>query len=475
MKSRPALLALLVLLWSPTGLARDDATLETRIEALVAKAELGGTLGIHVIKLSDGKTLYAKNSTTPLNPASNLKLLTAAAALRRLGPEFRMWTGFYGHLRAGQVAELVVRGYGDPSLRRVDLIAVADDMKAKGVTRVQRIVIDGSYFDAQVLPPAFDQQPDEASSFRAAISAIAVDRNAYVLSVRPGAKVGAPASVSVWADGYIKVDSRVSTVALGRIKVQAEQVATPDRRLKLTVRGTLPKSRGVFETRRRVDDPLAYAGHAIAKALSEAGIGGPKTVAFGTGKEGLPLLAAQRSRPLSQVLYSVGKWSDNFAAEMLVKVMGTEAGRPGSSQNGVEVIVEALQELGVSVEGLTLVNGSGLFVGNEVAPFHITQTLRAMHGDSTLSSEYIAHLSIAGIDGTLSKRLTDLPRSRMVRAKTGTLADVIALSGYVFGESSGDHIAFSLLLNGIKGHQREARDLADNIVRTLANELASKR
>lgn len=465
----------LALLWAPAGFARDDASLGTRIDALVEKAGLGGTLGIHVIKLSDGKTLYANNSTTPLNPASNLKLLTAAAALRRLGPEFRMWTGFYGRLGAGQVADLMVRGYGDPSLQIADLNEVAADLKKKGVRRVQRIVIDGSYFDEQILPPAFEQQPDEAASFRAAVSAIAVDRNAYVLRVAPGSKVGAPADVSVWADNYIKIDNRVNTVARGRPSVHADQVATPDRRLALTVRGTLPKNRAALEIRRRVEDPLSYAGHAVVKALTEAGIRGPKTLTFGAGVDGLPLLTAQRSRPLSQVLYSVGKWSDNFAAEMLVKVMGTEAGRPGSSQKGVEVVVEALQELGVSPQGLVLVNGSGLFVGNQVAPSHLTQTLRAMHADSTLSSEYVAHLAIAGVDGTLRKRLTDLPRPRMVRAKTGTLADVIALSGYVFGESSQDHIAFSLLLNGIQGRQRQARDLADDIVRTLADDIASRR
>ena len=223
-----------------------------------------------------------------------------------------------------------------------------------------------------------------------------------------------------------------------------------------------------MEYRRRVEDPLSYAGHVIVKVLKGAGIGGAQSITYGAGPEGLPLIVAKRSEPVSKMLYSVGKWSDNFAAEMLVKVLGAESGRPGNSEKGVRVVLEELTKLGVSMEGLTVVNGSGLFRGNQVAPAHLTQVLRAMYEDDTLSSEYVAHLAIAGTDGTLRKRLKDLPVPRMVRAKTGTLSDVIALSGYVFGATPEEHLAFSLLFNGVQGRQRDARNLADDIVRALA-------
>jgi len=119
------------------------------------------------------------------------------------------------------------------------------------------------------------------------------------------------------------------------------------------------------------------------------------------------------------------------------------------------------------VGALELGDESGLFDGNRVAPQHLTQTLLAAYNDPSIRAEYVAHLAVGGSDGTLKSRLEGLPRSRMVRAKTGTLRDVIALSGYVLGEP-GRSVAFSFLANGIAGRQKEARDLADDIVRALA-------
>jgi D-alanyl-D-alanine carboxypeptidase/D-alanyl-D-alanine-endopeptidase (penicillin-binding protein 4) len=132
------------------------------------------------------------------------------------------------------------------------------------------------------------------------------------------------------------------------------------------------------------------------------------------------------------------------------------------------VVREELAKMGVDTEGLVMINGSGLFDGNQVAPRHLTQTLVAAYHDPAIRAEYVAHLAVAGSDGTLKSRLEDLPRPRMVRAKTGTLRDVIALSGYVLGEP-GHSVAFSFLANGVAGRQTEARQLADDIVRALAN------
>lgn len=137
------------------------------------------------------------------------------------------------------------------------------------------------------------------------------------------------------------------------------------------------------------------------------------------------------------------------------------------------MVLEELQEMGVDTEGLVMVNGSGLFDGNRVAPRHITQTLVAAYHDPAIAPEYVSLLAVAGSDGTLQSRLQDLPRPRMVRAKTGTLRDVIALSGYVLGDPERS-IAFSFLANGVAGKQRAARELADDIVRVLADDVTER-
>ena len=165
---------------------------------------------------STGTVLFAHQGDLALNPASNQKLVTAAAALSRLGPEFRMRTALYGRVDGDGVATLSLRGYGDPSLGQADLIELARDLADHGVRRVGEIVVDATYFDDQILPPAFEQQPNEIAPFRAATGAVSVDGNAYVLRVLPGATVDAPARVRLDGAGYFALESTISTAG-GRI------------------------------------------------------------------------------------------------------------------------------------------------------------------------------------------------------------------------------------------------------------------
>ena len=379
-----------------------------------------------------------------------------------------MATRVEGRIVEGRVGRLVVRPSGDPTLGYAMLAMLAENVRLRGVDAVDRIVIDDGYFDDQILPPAFDQQPKEAASFRAAISAFAVNRNSYIVHIAPGPEVDRPARVRVLAEGYVQIDNRTVTAAAGPPSPRIDHEVTEDGHLAVRVEGAIPARARTMYYRRRVPAPRAYAASLLVRALRRAGIGGAMSIENGPVTEPEPLLGEVQSPPLSKVLYSVGKWSDNFTAEMLLKVIGAEAERPGTSARGVAVVREELGKRGIGTNGLIMVNGSGLFNGNQVAPQHLTQTLVAAYRDPAIAAEYLAHLAVAGSDGTLESRLEDLPRPRMVRAKTGTLRDVIALSGYVLGEP-GHSVAFSFLANGIAGKQGEARQLADAIVRALAD------
>jgi D-alanyl-D-alanine carboxypeptidase/D-alanyl-D-alanine-endopeptidase (penicillin-binding protein 4) len=336
------------------------------------------------------------------------------------------------------------------------------------VDTVDRLAIDDSYFDDQILPPAFEQQPREAAAFRAAISAFAVNRNSYVVHIGPGPQVGGPGRVRVLSGDYVRIDNRTVTIAAGPPTPRIEDNLSEDGHLVVRVEGDIPQMVRTLFYRRRVPDPKAYAASLFVRALKNAGVGGTLTVEYGQVPERQPLIADMPSAPLSVLLYSLGKWSDNFTAEMLLKIMGAETEKPGTSARGVAVVREELTKMGVDTNGLVMVNGSGLFDGNRVAPRHLTETLLAAYRDPAIRAEYVAQLAVAGGDGTLASRLADLPRPRMVRAKTGTLRDVVALSGYVFGEP-GRSVAFSFLANGIAGKQAAARKLADDLVRALAD------
>jgi D-alanyl-D-alanine carboxypeptidase/D-alanyl-D-alanine-endopeptidase (penicillin-binding protein 4) len=223
--------------------------------------------------------------------------------------------------------------------------------------------------------------------------------------------------------------------------------------------------------RRRVENPLGHAGHLFADALEHAGIGGPRSVAIGAYGNGLPLLAYHRSAPLSALLYRLGKNSDNYVAETVLKVLGAERRQPGSSETGVEVVQEFLASAGVEAGRAHVVNGSGLFEGNRIAAGHLVKVLTHVYQDPAIRDEYMAQLAVGGVDGTLERRLGDLPAPRIVRAKTGTLNGVISLSGFVLGPEPGQAIAFSFLANGVNGKHGEARGLADSIVTEIARHL----
>jgi D-alanyl-D-alanine carboxypeptidase/D-alanyl-D-alanine-endopeptidase (penicillin-binding protein 4) len=179
------------------------------------------------------------------------------------------------------------------------------------------------------------------------------------------------------------------------------------------------------------------------------------------------------SEPVAALLSRLGKNSDNFVAEMLVKIMAAEhTHTPGTTAAGLGVVQDALRRLRIPVSNkLHMINGSGLFQGNLVTTELLSQTLVAMYRDPSLHPEYIAHLAVGGADGTLARRFNQLRVPRVVRAKTGTLNDVIALSGYVLGPKPGKAYAFSYLANGVKGKQAAARTLIDRIVETLVNQL----
>jgi len=451
-----------------------DSPLAARLAELVRSAEVGWRLSISVVDASSGAPLFQHAADVPLNPASNMKLVTAAAALARLGPEFRMRTGLYGKFDGepgrGEAAMVVLRGFGDPSLRQADLVELARQLADRGVRRVGEIVVDGSYFDAPFLPPAFEQQPDEVAPFRAPIAAVSVDGNAYVLRVLPGEAPGAGARVRLDGSGYFSLESTVTTSEGGAPSIIAIQRDRGER-MQLLLRGTIPIGITGVSYRRRIEHPLYWAGHLLRDALGAVGIRSGEVVRLGTTPSDAVLWAQHSSRPLAELLGAMGKQSDNFVAEMVFRVLGAERRRPGRVEDSVAVVRELLAEAGIDAARVQIVNGSGLFEGNRNSAGDLTWVYR----NPAIRGEYLAHLAIAGVDGTLAGRLGDLPRPRIVRAKTGTLDDVIALSGYVLGPRPSQVVAFSVLVNGARGRHGQARGLCDGIARAIAEELWRER
>jgi D-alanyl-D-alanine carboxypeptidase/D-alanyl-D-alanine-endopeptidase (penicillin-binding protein 4) len=432
------------------------------------KAWKEALVGVSIVDVESGAVLASYNEHAALNPASNAKLYTAAAALAILHGDRRFETSLSGNVKGTDVSNLTLRGGGDPSLETEDLYDLVLELRARGIRRVDGdLFVDQKYFDGETTPPAFEQKPGEWAAFRAPVSALAVNENTVTLQVRP-TEAGKGAHVFFDPPGFVDVEGGITTgegadtVVLG--------LAPSGRRLAAKLSGSVGADAKLVRYSRRVDDPTLLGGYVLKAQLEREGIAFSGEVKAGNGKGNV--LAKHTSAPLSTLLYALGKQSDNFYAEMIFKDLGAEAkGTPAKADAAAAAVAKHVEDVGAKDAGLVFKNGSGLYDANRVTADSMTKLLRASYRDGAIGPEFVAQLAIGGVDGTLHKRFHGQARRRCVRAKTGTLDDAIALSGYVLGPAGKGPIAFSIVFNKVAGKASAARIAADKLVEAIVREL----
>lgn len=445
-----------------------EASLATTLRSLLERRAIAGArVAVMVAAADSGRALYASSENAPMNPASNAKLLTAAAALSLLGPATTFQTTVWGRLEGDTVSALTLRGGGDPGLRARDLDALAAELSSRGVLRVTGgILLDDTLYGSESLPPGFEQQPGEDAAYRPAVSALSVDAAAITVTVRAdasGRRCHAIASPPEAAEVITAAEVHASAAPTVRMEPLA------DGRARIEVRGRCASSPSVLA--RRQLHPTAVAGAVFRRALTRYGIAVTGEDRVGATPEGLEELASHRSQPLSVLLHEAGKHSNNFTAEMIFLATGGGHGFAAASER----VRSWARSQGVSTQGLQLRNGSGLYDSDRLSARQLVQVLRAAWRDPVTRHEFVAQLATAGEDGTLARRLAVRPARGVVRAKTGTLNDVIALSGYVLGPTPARTLVFSVLVNGARGHTAEARRLADDVALAIASWNPSRR
>ncbi len=326
-------------------------------------------IGIAVLDVDSGHYLAVSHEHDPLNPASNAKLYTAACALATLHGDHRYETTLSGRIKGSVVSgPLVLRGYGDPSLRSADLWELAQDLKGRGIRKIEGdVVVDQRFFDEQTTPPAFEQQPHEWAAFRAPVSAVSVNENTLTLTVRP-TTAGSPALVTFDPPGYVDADGTIQSVDGGGADTVGLALAGSERRMTAHVSGAIALDSKIARFTRRVEDPTLLAGYALKEILDEMKVDvGGDVKSGGGGKENLTVLATHKSAPLSALLYELGKMSDNFYAETIFKTIGGERkARPAHAADSADVMTRWLADIGAIEPGVVIKNGSGLFDANRV-------------------------------------------------------------------------------------------------------------
>jgi D-alanyl-D-alanine carboxypeptidase/D-alanyl-D-alanine-endopeptidase (penicillin-binding protein 4) len=437
----------------------------TKIAAALNDENLDGAdVGFIVTDLETGAVLAESGADVLINPASNDKMVTSAAALATLKPEYRFKTEYFvqGSLKDGTLSgNLVVKGYGDPSVVTERLVRVANELFLLGVEKVTgNVVVDDSWFDGEEEPRGWEQEDAPDRAYAAPVNALMVNYNAVAVYVRPGSRPGAPAVVQVDPPSErVTLKGEVLTEAVGRgvrlssNKDPAEGAARgdPGNGTVLTIDGSVGLREGPERLYRRVYDPALHFGSTLTALLQQRGIKMKHSVVRGLVPAGARLILVDKSPALRDIVTTLNHHSNNIIAEALVKAMGAEVfGAPGSMAHGLAVGRQYLeQKVGLQPGSYVYENGSGLNDVNRFTARQLAQLVCAVAADYEIATEWFTSLAVAGTQGTISHRMKETPAQRHLRAKTGTLRGVSALSGTVV-QPSGNVVAFSILTQGYK-------------------------
>jgi D-alanyl-D-alanine carboxypeptidase/D-alanyl-D-alanine-endopeptidase (penicillin-binding protein 4) len=452
--------------------------LKTRIDEILAVPALArAKVSVAVLDPESGKLVYAKNEKTGLNAASNVKLVTEAAALTLLGPEFRWKTTVLAPIpleggkpvTGGELrGDLYVKTSGDPTLSTQDLNSLAASLAAIGLRKVRGgLVVDASAFDSATVGPAFEQK-SESAAFRAPSSAASLNANVVSVTITPAASAGSPARVALDPpSAALVLTGSVTTAAKGPAVPEVETADAGNGQTRITVGGRILLGGEPRVIQRRVAAPETTFAQTFKQILGKRGITVEQPIRIDTTpKEGMRVLATHESPTLAVVVHDLGKRSSNFAAEQLLRTLGGETqGRPGTWQKGLDAVARYLDGLGIPRNSYVMKNGSGLYDSSRFSAEQLALVLRAAMRDFRIASELLASLSVGGADGTLAHRMSGSVAERYVRAKTGTLANTSCLTGIV-GAPGSKPLVFSILVNDVPSPQA-ARAAQDRITTIL--------
>ncbi len=354
----------------------------------------GGASGLLVVDTATGKTLCASAAERPLPLASNMKMFTTATALAKLGPEHRIATKVFrdGSVDARGVlhGSLYLQGGGDPALGT----------------------------------PGFD------TSYLGGLGT-------NLLSLRPLIRAAGIKAIT----GRFYADDSI----FDRLRGVADSgYATSSYIGPLSGLAFNAGFRGNSSSSGFSSDPAKSAAGKLARSLRNGGVSMPAGIALGVTPPNAERVAVIESAPLTELVDLTNIYSNNFFAEMLIKLLGSEFGTGGTTAAGASEVRRFAGSLGSTVNA---VDGSGLTRSNRAAPREVVDLLLGMR-EQEVGDEFIQDLPLTGAEGTVDDRMHGTAANRRCRVKTGTLTGVSNLSGYCFNKS-GKIIAFSILMGSV--------------------------
>lgn len=440
--------------------------LGAQVDAIANRPEFSRSRwGILIQPLSSTATLYSRDAQKYFIPASNVKLLTTAAALQKLGADFRIKTSVY----SGENGSLYVAGRGDPSITEAQLKSLAQQLKRRGVDRVNELIGDDSYFQGSAVNPNWEWE-DAQAGYGAPINSLIFNQNAIELLLSPQA-LGQPLKVT-FAEPKLANQWQIqnNSVTVAQNESEFIEVGREFDRPAIRVSGQLKVGAESESAYVAVVNPANNFLQHFQQVLAAEGIPVKQALVASVSRNFNQELATVESPPLAQLVRETNRESNNLYAEVLLRLLGKVTDKMPQQQEdtdeiGLKELKTALTQLGVNPNSYILADGSGLSRHNLISPEALVQTLRFM-ANSPAASIYRQSLPIAGESGTLKNRLNSTPNRVILQAKTGTLSGVSALSGYIEVPDY-EPLVFSIIVNQSGLSAASMRSATDEIVLLL--------
>jgi len=461
----------ILLIIAASGALAADADLPIRVQsALDARKVPHETLSLFVSDVDSGETVLEWHGDEPRNPASTIKLLTTLVALDVLGPAYRWRTDVFaeGELSEGKLnGDLVLKGYGDPFLVTERVWSLLRNIRHAGVQEITGdLLLDDSWFDVgEYDPAAFDRQP---------LRAYNVAPNALLMNFKV---------VRYWFE---------PDVANSAVIVQADPALdnlTVENRLDLASGSCRGYQRGITITTNEADDQVTFSGRfpdgCKRYAMDRAALthndfayglfdslwrdvggsfnGGWRNVVVADDAE--PLLSFS-SQPLAEMIARINKHSNNVMARQLLYTLGAEVnGAPGTEESGRTVISNWLTDNGLASTDIAIENGAGLSRKTRTTARDMAAMLQFAWRQPYMP-EYLASLSLSGLDGTLRRRFVNTELVGKAHLKTGSMDHVTAIAGYLQSRS-GRRFAIVAIQNYEDIHRGPGEEVQEAILRWL--------
>jgi D-alanyl-D-alanine carboxypeptidase/D-alanyl-D-alanine-endopeptidase (penicillin-binding protein 4) len=427
-----------------------SASIQNDIDSLIHRINPRVNLGILVVDLTSGETLYRRNAENLFIPASNMKLFSEAAALMVLGPDYQFKNQLSispGAIQKGVLhGDLYLQLSGDPSFSRENLKKLLSSLEEWNIKTIQgNVYLDSRLAQIDPYPPGW-LSTDLSYSYGAPNAPLVIDANRLTVTANPGAKPGSPALIEVnEGNGVLTLTNQVNTKANS---LGCSVGFYLDEYNHLTARGCIGIGQWAVQQRLAIKNPLAYAQNVIKQALANEHIQLNGYIQLGRTPMSAVLISTQYSKPLSELMADTLKPSDNLYADSLyLHAAAALKGSPVNWKEAEPIIKNFLQtQTGINFKNAVFTDGSGLSRYSLVTPEQTLSLLKFLYQRFPLSYEYISALPVSGRDGTLQKRF-HVPREQgFIRAKTGTMTGINSLSGYLY-TANGHTLAFAMYIN----------------------------